>query len=144
MCKILFHRISLFLLSYALQVEVKHSMNECSSELRFGGQMCIKAYVHGKATAREACQVNANDFIFFHFRLLLSSNDDEDVYWSFWQKSFDRLTLCFSSHFFLLFIWRFPFPFVGHQRRYIAFALGTLRYALWFTDRRGATWPAWW
>lgn len=26
--------------------------------------MCIKAYVHGKATAREACQVNANDYFF--------------------------------------------------------------------------------
>lgn len=45
------------------EVEVKHSKNECSSELRFGGQMCIKAYVHGKATAREACQVIKEDIL---------------------------------------------------------------------------------
>nr|CAG4636436.1 EOG090X0BI6 [Eubosmina coregoni] len=45
------------------EVEVKHSKHECSSEIRFGGQMCIKAYVHGKATAREACQVIKEDIL---------------------------------------------------------------------------------
>nr|CAG4637996.1 EOG090X0BI6 [Chydorus sphaericus] len=36
---------------------------ECSSDLRFGGQMCIKAYLHGKATVREACQVIKEDIL---------------------------------------------------------------------------------
>lgn len=40
------------------QLEVKQEKQECSSELRFGGQMCIKAYIHGKATVREASQVS--------------------------------------------------------------------------------------
>nr|CAG4647321.1 EOG090X0BI6 [Megafenestra aurita] len=45
------------------EVEVNHEKHECSSELKFGGQMCIKGYVHGKATVREACQVLKEDIL---------------------------------------------------------------------------------
>lgn len=40
-----------------LQIETKSEKQECSSDMRFGGQMCIKSYIHGKATVGEACQV---------------------------------------------------------------------------------------
>ncbi|XP_046642034.1 protein odr-4 homolog [Daphnia pulicaria] len=45
------------------EIETKQEKQECSSELRFGGQMCIKAYVHGKATVREAGQVIKEDIL---------------------------------------------------------------------------------
>ncbi|XP_045034528.1 protein odr-4 homolog isoform X1 [Daphnia magna] len=45
------------------ELEVKQEKQECSSELRFGGQMCIKAYIHGKATVREASQVIREDIL---------------------------------------------------------------------------------
>nr|CAH0104609.1 unnamed protein product [Daphnia galeata] len=45
------------------ELETKQVKQECSSELRFGGQMCIKAYVHGKATVREASQVIKEDIL---------------------------------------------------------------------------------
>jgi len=90
--------------------------------------MCIKAYVHGKATAREACQVNANDFYFLHFLLLLTMmrmiiRRSGEIRRSIGVMLF---TAFFPPFFSLLILFRF----VGHQRRYIALALGTLRYAL--------------
>nr|CAG4649604.1 EOG090X0BI6 [Scapholeberis mucronata] len=42
---------------------LNYEKHECSSELKFGGQMCIKAYVHGKATAGEASQVLREDIL---------------------------------------------------------------------------------
>ncbi|XP_046441954.1 protein odr-4 homolog [Daphnia pulex] len=45
------------------EIETKQEKQECSSELRFGGLMCIKAYVHGKATVREAGQVIKEDIL---------------------------------------------------------------------------------
>nr|CAG4648165.1 EOG090X0BI6 [Moina brachiata] len=49
--------------SIAIQPEVKQKKHEVTSDLRFGGQMCIKAYVHGKATVREACDVIKEDVL---------------------------------------------------------------------------------
>nr|CAG4640292.1 EOG090X0BI6 [Daphnia pulex] len=46
-----------------MNIETKQEKQECSSELRFGGLMCIKAYVHGKATVREAGQVIKEDIL---------------------------------------------------------------------------------
>lgn len=80
------------------QPEVKHEKHECSSELRFGGQMCIKAYVHGKATVREASQV-----ILDHF--------SPELYYVGW-RSRNR---CNRSMFRL-----------GHQRGYITITMGTV------------------
>nr|CAG4635004.1 EOG090X0BI6 [Alona affinis] len=45
------------------EAEVMQEKQACSSDLRFGGQMCIKAYCHGKATVREACQVIREDIL---------------------------------------------------------------------------------
>nr|CAG4650409.1 EOG090X0BI6 [Sida crystallina] len=41
--------------------EVKFEKQKTTAELRFGGQMCIKAYIHSKATVREAYQVIRED-----------------------------------------------------------------------------------
>ena len=46
------------------QPELKYEKQKSSAELRFGGQMCIKAYVHGKATVREAYQVRKTKRVF--------------------------------------------------------------------------------
>lgn len=41
------------------------------SELRFGGQMCIKAYAHGKATVGEAIQVIRNVILTFKYIFII-------------------------------------------------------------------------
>nr|CAG4638670.1 EOG090X0BI6 [Cyclestheria hislopi] len=43
--------------------EMKVEKQKCITELRFGGQMCIKGYVHNKATVGEACQIVKEDII---------------------------------------------------------------------------------
>lgn len=43
--------------------EMKSSVQRTVAELRFGGQMCVKAYIHSKATVREAYQVIREDII---------------------------------------------------------------------------------
>nr|CAG4641961.1 EOG090X0BI6 [Eurycercus lamellatus] len=43
--------------------EMKQEKHPCSSDLKFGGQMCIKAYCHGKTTVREACQIVKEDIL---------------------------------------------------------------------------------
>jgi len=45
------------------EIESKSEKQECSSDLRFGGQMCIKSYIHGKASVGEACQVVKEDIL---------------------------------------------------------------------------------
>jgi len=45
------------------EIETKSEKQECSSDMRFGGQMCIKSYIHGKATVGEACQVIKEDIL---------------------------------------------------------------------------------
>jgi len=45
------------------EIEAKSEKQECSSDMRFGGQMCIKSYIHGKATVGEACQVIKEDIL---------------------------------------------------------------------------------
>nr|CAG4642732.1 EOG090X0BI6 [Evadne anonyx] len=45
------------------EIETKSGKQECSSDMRFGGQMCIKAYIHGKGTVGEACQIVKEDIL---------------------------------------------------------------------------------
>merc|ERR1712137_991441 len=45
------------------EIETKSEKQECSSDMRFGGQMCIKSYIHGKATVGEAYQVIKEDIL---------------------------------------------------------------------------------
>jgi len=45
------------------EIETKSEKQECSSDMRFGGQMCIKSYIHSKGTFGEACQVIKEDIL---------------------------------------------------------------------------------
>nr|CAG4648825.1 EOG090X0BI6 [Polyphemus pediculus] len=45
------------------ELETKNEVKQCSSDLKFGGQMYIKSYIHGKATVGEAGKVIREDIL---------------------------------------------------------------------------------